>query len=78
MTTDEHQPVLTADVLEGLAIVPDGKYIDATFGRGGHSREILKQLGPNGSLLAIDQDPTAVAVGESGSFATDQRFIITL
>lgn len=46
--------------MEGLAIKPDGIYVDVTFGGGGHSREILKQLGPDGRLFAFDQDPDAL------------------
>ncbi len=46
--------------MEGLAIKPDGVYVDVTFGGGGHSKEILKQLGPTGRLFAFDQDPDAL------------------
>ena len=56
-----HRPVLLEEVLEALAVVPDGRYIDATFGRGGHAAGILDALGKNGVLLAIDQDPEAVS-----------------
>jgi 16S rRNA (cytosine1402-N4)-methyltransferase len=55
-------PVLKDEVLQFLAIRPDGVYVDGTFGRGGHSRAILEQLGPFGRLLALDRDPDAVAV----------------
>lgn len=55
----EHQPVLLEAVLQGLAIRPEGTYIDGTYGRGGHSRAILQQLGPTGRLLAFDKDPQA-------------------
>ena len=58
-----HQPVMLVEVLEGLQIVAGGTYIDCTFGRGGHSREILKQLNSNGRLLAIDQDQEAITYG---------------
>ncbi len=51
-----HQPVMLAECLEALNIKPDGVYIDATFGGGGHSRAILAQLGEKGRLLAFDQD----------------------
>lgn len=56
----QHMPVLLTEVLEHLAIKPNGFYIDATFGRGGHSREILRTLSGTGFLLAIDKDPDAV------------------
>jgi len=62
-------------VLQFLAIRPDGLYVDGTFGRGGHSRAILEQLGPAGRLLAIDRDPDAVAVGRKLQ-AEDSRFQI--
>lgn len=55
-----HQPILLTEALDGLAIQPNGIYLDATFGRGGHSRAILSRLGPQGRLLALDQDPAAV------------------
>lgn len=70
---NEHRPVLLNEVLEGLAIKADGIYIDATFGRGGHSRAILAQLGPKGRLLAIDKDPQAVASGQQLA-GLDPRF----
>lgn len=54
-----HQPVLLHQAVDGLAIQPDGVYVDVTFGGGGHSREILKRLGENGRLIAFDQDPDA-------------------
>lgn len=55
-----HVPVMLQECIEGLNIVPDGTYVDVTFGGGGHSREILKHLGPNGRLIAFDQDPDAL------------------
>ena len=55
----EHHPVLLQAVLKGLAIRPDGIYVDGTYGRGGHSRAILERLGPGGRLLAFDKDPQA-------------------
>ncbi len=54
-----HQPVLLQEVLEHMQIRPDGLYIDATFGGGGHSRAILSQLGPQGRLVVFDQDEDA-------------------
>ena len=68
-------PVLKDEVLQFLAIRPDGLYVDGTFGRGGHSRAILGQLGPAGRLLALDRDPDAVAVGRLLQ-AEDSRFQI--
>ncbi|WP_411275372.1 16S rRNA (cytosine(1402)-N(4))-methyltransferase RsmH [Daejeonella sp.] len=57
--TDYHQPVMLQECIEALNIKPDGIYVDVTFGGGGHSREILKHLGPQGRLLAFDQDADA-------------------
>lgn len=57
--TDYHVPVMLQECLDGLAIKPDGVYVDVTFGGGGHSKAILNQLGPKGRLLAFDQDADA-------------------
>lgn len=56
-----HAPVLLGEALDALAVRRDGCYVDATFGRGGHSAAILARLGEQGSLIAIDRDPQAVA-----------------
>jgi 16S rRNA (cytosine1402-N4)-methyltransferase len=55
-----HRPVLWTPVLEGLAVKPSGVYLDGTFGRGGHARGVLAQLGPEGRLLVMDKDPEAI------------------
>ena len=59
----EHQPVLLEEAISALNIKADGVYIDATFGRGGHTQAILERLNDDGRLLALDQDPQAVAYG---------------
>jgi len=56
-----HEPVLLQECIEGLNIRPDGTYADLTFGGGGHSREILNALGPDGRLFGFDQDRDAQA-----------------
>lgn len=72
-----HLSVLLHEAVAGLAIRPDGVYVDGTFGRGGHSREILKVLGPSGRLIALDRDPEAVAAGRAFMAETgDSRFEI--
>ena len=59
MENNYHVPVLLKECIDGLNIKPDGVYVDVTFGGGGHSKEILKKLGKNGTLIAFDQDPDA-------------------
>jgi 16S rRNA (cytosine1402-N4)-methyltransferase len=71
--SEKHVPVLLQPVLDGLRIKPDGKYIDGTFGRGGHSRAILQLLGDQGRLLAIDRDPQAIAEADE-ALIKDPRF----
>ncbi len=68
----KHQPVLLNEALASLQIVMDGNYVDATFGRGGHSQGMLERLGEAGRLLVMDRDPEAIAHAES-SFASDAR-----
>ena len=60
MTNEYHTPVMLAEAVDGLAIRPEGTYVDVTFGGGGHSRAILEALGPEGHLYAFDQDEDAV------------------
>lgn len=64
-----HVPVLLNESIEGLSIIPDGIYVDVTFGGGGHSREILKRLGKNGHLYSFDQDADA-----EKNIISDERF----
>ncbi|TDE47178.1 16S rRNA (cytosine(1402)-N(4))-methyltransferase RsmH [Flavobacterium rhamnosiphilum] len=66
-----HNPVLLQASVDGLNIKPDGIYVDVTFGGGGHSKEILKRLGPNGKLFAFDQDEDALA-----NALPDERFTL--
>jgi len=70
-----HQPVLFAEALAGLNVRADGVYLDGTFGRGGHARGILQQLGQAGRLLLMDKDPEAIAVARAG-FGGDARVSI--
>ncbi|MET0984638.1 MAG: 16S rRNA (cytosine(1402)-N(4))-methyltransferase RsmH [Steroidobacteraceae bacterium] len=70
-----HTPVLLDEVLDGLAIRPDGRYIDATFGRGGHSAAVLARLSAQGELLAIDRDSSAVTAARE-RFGADSRFTV--
>lgn len=67
-----HNPVLLEAVLNGLAVQPGGYYVDATFGRGGHSAAILERLGRDGRLLVMDRDPAAIKTARQ-RYATDAR-----
>ncbi|MHB1246229.1 MAG: 16S rRNA (cytosine(1402)-N(4))-methyltransferase RsmH [Sulfuriferula sp.] len=69
----QHEAVLLEEAVAALNIKPDGVYVDATFGRGGHSHAILTQLGANGRLIAFDKDPAAVVAGQRWQ---DPRFEI--
>jgi 16S rRNA (cytosine1402-N4)-methyltransferase len=83
----QHRPVLLEEAVEALNIRPDGKYLDGTFGRGGHSRAILACLSQEGCLMALDRDPEAIAAGKElekddfrfsivqGNFADLERYV---
>jgi 16S rRNA (cytosine1402-N4)-methyltransferase len=73
MSSDQHVPVLLEPVLRGLNIKPGGCYVDGTFGRGGHSGEILKRLDASGRLIGIDRDPEAIASAPR-TLTDDPRF----
>ena len=66
-----HNPVLLKETVNGLNIKPDGIYVDVTFGGGGHSKEIMRHLGPNGKLFAFDQDTDALE-----NAIDDERFTL--
>ena len=69
-----HYSVLLKESIDLLQVKPDGVYVDGTFGRGGHSQEILKLLGDNGRLIAFDKDPEALAYAEKT--INDNRFTL--
>ncbi|MDE2053436.1 MAG: 16S rRNA (cytosine(1402)-N(4))-methyltransferase RsmH [Xanthomonadaceae bacterium] len=71
----EHIPVMRDAVLAGLAPQPAGRYLDGTFGRGGHARAVLERLGPRGCLLVMDRDPEAIAHARR-EFGSDPRVAI--
>lgn len=70
-----HLPVLLDEAVAALAIRPDGRYLDGTFGRGGHAARILAALGEGGALLLMDRDPEAIAVAQA-RFGADPRVAI--
>ena len=72
MTQAEHISVLLAESVSALSVRADGSYLDGTFGRGGHSREILSLLSPAGRLIAVDKDPAAEASAQT--LSADSRF----
>ena len=65
-----HKPVLLQETVSGTVTLPDGVYVDVTFGGGGHSREMLSRLTPEGKLFGFDQDEDAF-----GNIPQDERFI---
>ena len=67
----QHQTVLAASAIDQLVKARDGIYVDATFGRGGHTQLLLERLAPNGRVIALDRDPQAAA---SAATITDRRF----
>ena len=69
-----HISVLLEESIRALVTDPDGIYIDATFGRGGHTRALLSKLSPKGRVIALDQDPQAIASAQA--LADDERFSI--
>lgn len=71
MEMNYHNPVLLKETVDGLNIQPGGIYVDVTFGGGGHSREILRRLGPEGKLYAFDQDKDALE-----NAIDDERFTL--
>lgn len=75
MNTYQHQPVLLEEAVSSLRVRGDGVYLDATFGRGGHSRAIMARLTEQGRLFALDKDPQAVAAGME-EWGDDPRFSI--
>lgn len=75
MDVFSHDTVLLHEAVDALAIKPTGLYVDGTYGRGGHSAAILAQLGEQGRLVAIDKDPSAIAVARE-RHANDPRFAI--
>ncbi len=68
-----HVTVLLEEAVESLSVKPEGAYLDATFGRGGHSRAILSRLGASGRLVSLDRDPDAIAVGRQ---ITNPNFVL--
>ena len=73
MIINTHIPVMLEETIEALSVNPEGTYLDCTFGRGGHSREILKLLGDKGRLIAIDRDLDAISAGRK---IEDKKFQI--
>ncbi|TAM96540.1 MAG: 16S rRNA (cytosine(1402)-N(4))-methyltransferase RsmH [Rhodanobacteraceae bacterium] len=71
----QHIPVMRDAVLAGLAVCPGGRYLDGTYGRGGHARAILERLGPDGRLLVMDRDPAAIEHARH-EFGADTRVAI--
>src|SRR5581483_4196033 len=75
MVERQHIPVMLNEAVEGLAVRAGGRYLDGTFGRGGHARAVLSRLGPDGRLLLMDRDPQAIATAQN-EFGADPRVSI--
>lgn len=73
MTEGYHTPVMLNEAVEALNVRPDGVYVDVTFGGGGHSRAIMERLGPEGRLIAFDQDEDAAKRVESGEWKVESK-----
>ena len=73
MSAWSHTTVLLNEAVDALVTDPRGHYVDATFGRGGHARQILQRLAPEGRLTAFDKDPEALA---EAAHIRDARFAI--
>ena len=71
----QHIPVMLGEAVEGLSVRADGRYLDGTFGRGGHARAVLSRLGTAGRLLLMDRDPAAIDAARA-EFADDARVTI--
>ncbi|MEO6925827.1 MAG: 16S rRNA (cytosine(1402)-N(4))-methyltransferase RsmH [Rhodanobacter sp.] len=71
----QHIPVMLGEAVEGLSVQAGGRYLDGTFGRGGHARAVLSRLGTTGRLLLMDRDPAAIEVARA-EFADDARVAI--
>ena len=69
----QHTTVLLSEAVDALDIQPDGTYVDATFGRGGHTRLVLSKLSSHGRLIAFDKDPEAIQAAQQ---INDPRFSI--
>ncbi|HET7331668.1 16S rRNA (cytosine(1402)-N(4))-methyltransferase RsmH [Dyella sp.] len=75
MVERQHIPVMLNEAVEGLAVRAGGRYLDGTFGRGGHARAVLSRLGSDGRLLLMDRDPQAIATAQN-EFGADPRVSI--
>ena len=73
MNVLSHAPVLLEQAIAALAIKKNGFYVDATFGRGSHTRAILQKLEENGRILVMDRDPQAAEYAEA-HFQNESRF----
>lgn len=73
---DEHKPVMLEEVKQYLVTDLEGVYLDGTFGRGGHAREILSSLGPKAQFIAFDKDQAAVDAANQDETFADERFLM--